>query len=162
MTDLPGWQLEVDLTGTALESAQFQFIEENEKGMITAKIENQIFKGYCSINLFNSCIDLFFNEVIPNQINNNFEYEVFETCEFERKLFWRPLIGTLTQDLRLKLIRIPKLAIQDLKAESIEILAGTSFSTMQDNSKFQVGKTYEVVLKKMHNGNFPVLVYSEE
>lgn len=156
-SDIPGWNIHIDLRETLLEDIEYKYDEALENSFINISVENNLFTAFCSLNNFNRCLDIFFEDLLVNRSNKNFEYLAYLPFEYKNQTFYRKIVGALTNDLKFAVKSIPDIDVKELKASDFNAIVSTSYDQAFTKPKVSVGDVVDFRLVKLHDGNYPVI-----
>jgi hypothetical protein len=158
-SDVPGWNIELDLSKTCLESTNFSYSEKKEHSFIEINIIDNVFKAYCSLNYYNRCLSLFINELFISRRNRYFEYEAYIGFEYENKIFYTVIKGIITDDFKFKIKEIPDIEVEKLKSSDFNFLIETSFQSDFPSLNLKLDDVLDFELGLLHDGCYPIISY---
>lgn len=153
--DNPGWRIEIDLSGTSLDSLNFKRnfqnpIDENDWFFIHTR--TKALKISCGPENLKNVFEIFFEELIPQYSDKDFIYEIYLPLKGLEADVWTPAKSTFVNERTLKITEIERLDPQKIKVREIEHIDFDLADLEKSELDYCVGDMIEVKLESVYDG----------
>lgn len=153
--DNPGWAIKIDLAETALENLEFQkeFQNPNNKSdWFHIHTENKILNIYCGPENLKSTFEIFFDELIPNHSDENFEYKIYLPIDGYGVEIWTPAKSKIINESSVQITEIEKIEYKKIKVRDVKKINFNQEEIEQAKINYSVGDIFEVELEQVFDG----------
>ena len=145
--DNPGWTIKINLSDTCLQDLQYdKQIDNGTVDWLFIKVADKVFEASGDPNKFSIILAIFLDEIIPNYIDQNFEYEVFVQLFGGPTKIWRPVKAKMISEDTLQITRLPDLNYKDIRTLTFEDLTFDEEEIFYYKTNIQVGDNIQVEL----------------
>lgn len=152
--DNPGWTIRIDLAETCLDKLEFGRKFQNpeyEHDWFIIKTDKQVLDITCGPENLKQVFEIFLDEIIPNQSDKDFYYDIYLPLQGHGFDIWTPAKAIIVNEETLRLIEIPKVEYKNIKVKDIsKIDFDQSFlETLKLN--YKIGDDLKVTLEDIDN-----------
>lgn len=151
--DNPGWTVDIDLSDTCLENAVIDTsVDNGEDNWYFAKTEDKHFLADGDFNKLDKILEIFF-ELLENNADPEFRYEVYVPLKSTEGKLWRPVYASMIKEDTFQIAEIKDIADEkkNLQFETIESIEGINLDNLQDDKDLSIGDIVKCDLKRFFN-----------
>ena len=150
--DNPGWAIKIDLTDTALNNLEFERKFQNPNNRddwFNIQTENRILFIHCGPENMKKVFEIFFDEIILEHSDSNFEYKVHLPISGFGIEIWTPAKSKLINERTVQITEIEKIEYKNIKVRDTEYINFIPTDLEKLKLNYSVGDILEVELERI-------------
>jgi Immunity protein 53 len=151
--DNPGWTMKINLSDTCLQHLQYdKQIDNGTFDWLFIKVADKTFEAVGDPSKLLIFLAIFLDEIIPNYVDQDFEYEVFVQLFGGPTKIWRPVKAKMISEDTLQITRLLDLDYKEIRTLTLEDLTFNEEEIFNYKTNIQVGDNIKVELVETFNG----------
>nr|WP_288836395.1 immunity 53 family protein [uncultured Flavobacterium sp.] len=145
--DNPGWIVKIDLADTCLQDLDYKKeICNGDFDWLDLRVNEKTFIAAGDPSKLTALIHVFLNEIIPNYVDQTFEYEVYVLLIGGPTKIWRPAKAKMVSEDTLQIVSLPDLDYTTIRARSESDMNFKKEQILKFHSNVSVGDNIKVEL----------------
>lgn len=151
--DNPGWTIKIDLSDTCLQDLHYdKQINNGIFDWLFIKVVDKVLEASGDPTKLTTILTIFLDKIIPNYVDQSFEYEVYVQLIGGPTKIWRPVKAKMISEDTLQITRLPDLNYQDIRTTTLDDITFDKEDIFNYKTNIKVGDNIKVGLVETFNG----------
>lgn len=153
--DNPGWSVKIDLAETGLENLEFSREYQNpldENDWFNINTEKKVLYMYCGPTNLKVVFNVFFDELIPNYLDEGYSYEIYLPLKGLDTEVWIPAKSKLVNERCVQITEIKEIEYSKVKVRNVEEINFNQADLLNLKLEYSAGDIVEIKLVNVFDG----------